>query len=404
MIRFSADALLAERLAKGLVRFEDMRQLAEHIAQVHAQATAAPTSSGFGEPSSILADALDNLDALDANGPHAAWCDPQMLAELRHWTLASFESLRQRFHQRKQSQRIRECHGDLHTGNILHWRGSYVAFDGIEFNEEFRWIDTISDVAFLVMDLTVHQHPQLARELLNSYLEFSADYASLELLRWYLLYRGLVRAKVAAMVLGQQTMHSDARAEAADKLNQLMSFAGALIGDDRRPKLWITHGVSGSGKSTRALELVRQQAAIRIRADVERKRLARIDPFQSPSPARAAEIYGEDSTLRTYERLHQLASQILTAGYSVVVDATFLKRAQRARFQQLATDLGLPMGILDCQADVTLLQQRIAERQQAGGDPSDADVHVLHSQLATQEPLTKDEQARLSKPQGSGIR
>jgi predicted kinase len=255
-------------------------------------------------------------------------------------------------------------------------------FDGIEFNESLRWIDVVSEVAFTFMDLVDHGQRGLAQRFLNGYLEHTGDYGGLAVLRFYAVYRALVRAKVAGLRLAQPDLAPDERTEQNTFRRGYVVLARLLTKPDP-VRLLITHGLSGSGKSTGTQALLEQLPAIRIRSDIERKRLG-----LSPDA-----LYTPQATAATYDRLLGLAEQILADGYAVIVDATFLQRAERQRFQDLAAKLAVPYTILHFDAPHEALRKRVAARQARGSDPSDATVDVLEHQIRTAEPFDESERA-----------
>jgi predicted kinase len=282
----------------------------------------------------------------------------------------------------------------LHAGNIVYWRGKLIPFDGVEFNEHFRWIDVLSDTGFLAMDLHALGHTELASAFINQYLEQTGDYRELGLLRWYMVYRALVRAKVSEMARQQQAADSPAAAEAVRERDEHVALAVKLIAPGQ-PRLWITFGLSGSGKSTAARALAMRCGAIQIRSDVERKRLLGYEQAFRPDPEQTAAMYSTSMHGQTYEQLGQLSRAVLEAGFSVVVDAAFLKREQRAAFSKLAGELQVPFHILACEAPVDILKARLDERRQAGDDASDAGVEVLEQQLASHDALDAEERAHI---------
>jgi uncharacterized protein len=413
MVRFPEDAVLSVQLEQGRVALADIEALAEHIAEFHHSATQAELGSPFGEPRQVLQDALDNFDALadmlnfadeenadslssGSNLPPADEARRAQLQSLRVWTEDAFANSREIFQLRKQMGFVRECHGDLHAGNIVRWNGALIPFDGIEFNEGFRWIDVLSDICFLVMDLRSRGRPDLSAALINAYLERTGDYEQVALLRWYELYRCMVRAKVAGIRLGQCRPQSAQHAQAQQKLAHLIRLGGQIT-KVSPPTLWITHGLSGSGKSTGSMRYVQREQAIRIRSDVERKRLLEKSADYRPDSSEIKRFYSPEITAATYERLEKLAGSILRAGYSAVVDATFLRRGQRRQFVELASRVGVPIRILDFRADIGTLRMRLVERARTGRDPSDADISVLEKQQAHAEPLDGEE-LRLAVP------
>ncbi len=405
MHRFPDDALLSDRLTAGHFPDRDVSRLAHVVADFHRDAPACnasstpPTKPPFGRPSDILRDAEDNLQALQ-NLPSS----PQRTQrnELQRWTKEFFAAHRDELEHRMTSGFIRECHGDLHLGNVIDWEGKLLPFDGIEFNESFRHIDVLSDAAFLAMDFAARERLDLCRSFCSAYLERTGDYRSLPLLRWYLVYRALVRAKVAAM-RAEQLAAADSDAAETPSGESAAAWQDCLSHIDlahrftlhQTPRLWITHGVSGSGKTTRSEAIVRQHGALRVRSDVERKRHFGLSPDEEVPGYRKPVLYSSVATKVTYGRLWELARAILRGGFSVIVDATFLKLGDRERFQQLAETEGATFGIVHCEADATTLRQRIQYRTTEQQDASDADLSVLEHQLASQEPLTSAELAHV---------
>jgi uncharacterized protein len=286
---------------------------------------------------------------------------------------------------------VRECHGDLHLGNMILQDDTVVIFDCIEFNDTFRWIDVASDVAFCTMDLEDRGRRDLAHRFLNAYLEATGDYGLLVPLPFYLTYRALVRAKVAGIRLGQRDISTEEAAPVRQEFESYLDLAQRYT-RPARPRLWITHGLSGSGKTYYTQRLLEATGAIRLRSDVERKRLFGLAPLEH-STGRRLDLYAADVTQRTYAQLAQQATRVIQAGFAAIVDATFLQWAQRDGFRRLAEQLGVPLTILDFQAREATLRQRVARRSARADDASEADLAVLSSQLAAQEPLTAAEQA-----------
>ena len=388
-------------------RIADNHQLdAGHVDEIitlvtgmHAQAGQVVTDPEAGSPEDIR-------HWIDENFTHIrhARLEPlqqQLLDELDHWCQDTFAACRELLGSRRQEGYVRECHGDLHLGNLALVHQQITPFDCIEFNPRLRWIDVMSEVAFLVMDIQERSYPVLAYRFLNGYLQHSGDYAGLRLLNYYLVYRALVRAKVAVLRSGQADLDAAgqlaARADFAAYLELAVQYARP------RPRaIIITHGVSGSGKSWWSGRLSGQLGAIRVRSDIERKRLFGYRPDAATASAIDTGIYTAEAGLRTYERLAELARQVIDAGFPAIVDAAFLKRAERDRFKDLADKLGVPCVVLHCEASVDVLRARLDKRQAHGNDPSEAGIDVLESQLVTQEPLQPDEFEHCSVVNASG--
>ncbi len=386
MREFPQTQLLAEVQARGELTDAHIDALAEQIARFHLNTPHVPADHALNSAEAIVAPMRQNFEQIRPLLSEAA--DLQQLDALEDWTEASIQRLRPLLEQRCQQGFIRECHGDLHLGNATLIDGKVVLFDCIEFNEPFRLIDIASDAAFLAMDLEDRGLKCQARRFINGWLERTGDYAALELLNLYKAYRALVRAKVSLFRLYQE---QDA-VQRKVILRQYRSYANLAESYSAIPSrfLAITHGVSAVGKSHVALRLVEALGAVRLRSDVERKRLHGEQPEARQGQLDTG-IYSQQASEATYQRLHQLAMTALQAGFSVVIDAAYLKRQQRQAAWQAAESTGVPFLILDCEAPDAVIAQWLAQRQAEGIDPSDATLEVVQTQRAGREPLSESE-------------
>ena len=388
MRQFPQSQLLSAVQARGELTPAHIDALARQIADFHRRTPAVAESHPLCSTQAIIAPMRQNFEQIRPLLTDAP--DLRQLDALQAWTEATITRLAPLLSKRAASGSIRECHGDIHLGNATLLGGEVVLFDCIEFNEEFRLIDIASDMAFLAMDLEDRGLKALSRRFVSAWLEHSGDYDALQLLHLYKAYRALVRAKVALFSLAHQ---SDAVQKAAT-LRQYRNYANLAESYSAIPTpfLSITCGVSAVGKSHVALRLVEALGAIRLRSDVERKRLFG-EQTEADEGALRAGIYSADATAATYQRLHQLADAALQAGFPVVLDAAYLKREQRAAAWQVAEQNGAPFLILDCQAPMEVIAAWLQQRQAEGSDPSDATLEVIEAQQAGREELSADEQA-----------
>jgi hypothetical protein len=269
---------------------------------------------------------------------------------------------------------------------------SITLFDCIEFNPELRWIDTISEVAFVAMDLQARGYSGFAWQFINRYLQASDDYAGIALMRYYFVYRALIRAKVAALRVMQESSDTNHGKQKYREAIRYLDLAQRWSSDDR-PAIIIMHGLSGSGKSTLARHIVEVLGAIQIRSDVERKRLFDLNPKDHSGSSLEQGIYAQDATKRTYERLAELTKSVVQAGFTTIVDASFLKKSDRDQFKRLALACYAPYIVISCEAPEGVLRERIKHRSETQQDTSEANLTVLQHQLQSREPLTSDEQA-----------
>lgn len=386
MHEFDPSQELAALLDERAVTPDDMRCIAGQVAGSHLRAAVAPADGTFGTFEKIRAPMLDNFSLLrsllhDTDELH-------QLERLANWCADSLTRLEPGIRARLRTGMVRECHGDLHARNIVRWRQQWIPFDCLEFDPGLRWIDVMSDVAFLYMDLVSRQRTDLACEFLSRYIEDTGDYEGLRLLPLYAAYFALVRAKVDALDAGSATavQQEALKARLAQRLAAAIRFAEQAL-----PALVVMHGVSGSGKSWFSERLVPALHALRIRSDLERKRLAGV----VPTAQRAAGVGEGDYTAaaidRTYQRMADCADSALAGGCSVIIDATFLERAHRELFRELARKRHCCFLIVSCSADAATLGTRIDLRARDGLDPSEATRVILDHQLRSQQPLSADE-------------
>lgn len=386
MRQFPQSQLLTNVLARGELRAEHIDDMARQIAEFHLHTPRVPVEHTLGGATVVMAPVRQNFE--QARSMLSLEADLQQLAGLEDWAEITFSRLQPLLERRKAEGFIRECHGDIHLGNATLLDGKVALFDCIEFNEPFRLTDIVCDVAFLAMDLEDRGLHALSRRFICLWLEQTGDYAGLALLNFYKAYRAMVRAKICLFSLAHQS--SDEGRDAT--LRQYRSYANLAesYSSIPNPFLAITHGVSAVGKSHVAMRLVEELGAIRLRSDIERKRL-----FGEQSDAISGQpgsgIYSADASEATYQRLHQLAGGILHCGLPVVIDATYLKQAQREDARQIAESAGVPLLILDCHAPKAVIAQWLAQRTAQGGDPSDATMEVIEAQQANREALTAEE-------------
>jgi len=391
MRQFPHQDQLDRLVARHELEATHVRRLAVDIAGFHQRIAVADANSGFGSSEQLHADVMANFESLRSIPETVA--ERAIIEAIHGWSARSLVERGIHFRQRRRGGFIRECHGDLHLGNIALFGGKPVVFDCIEFNEQFRWIDVMSEVAFLIMDLNFRRRADLANSFLNAYLECTGDYAGLPVLRHYLVYRAVVRAKVAAIRLRQLTAGDDAYEATLRDLVDHLELAARSTEATNVPSIVITHGLSGSGKSRLTDPLARVTGAIRIRSDVERKRLSTKQIVVTNPPVSKPVLYSPEATDRTYRRLADLTRTVVRSGYPAIVDATFLSHAERERFRKLARQLKVPFKILALEAPAAVLERRVSERHVRQRDASDATLAVLEDQRRTMEPLRDDERA-----------
>ena len=380
MRQFPQRQLLSSYAEDNRLEASQIDAIAETVARVHDNCEQAPPGSNWGSLASIEYWCAENLSQLQASVPDD--CLPAAWTELQDWYRQD-DKLSARIASRQREGFVRECHGDLHLGNMAMIDDRVTLFDCIEFNPELRWIDTVSEAAFVAMDLQARGYPEFCWRFLDRYLAAGGDYAGIDLLRYYVVYRALVRAKVEALRVATSGLTLDQDCGRFDAALGYLELANSWA-QSRRRGLILMHGLSGSGKSTVAARLVESLGAIRLRSDVERKRLFGLAANQSSGSAVAGGIYGPEASERTYRRLAELARDVMDADHCVIVDAAFLKRFERRLLLDSAASRDAACVIVACRAPQDELERRLKARK---GDASEADLAVLQHQLQHQEPI-----------------
>ena len=361
MRRFKQASLLSHQIKRDAISIDMAQKLGQHLADFanglpHLKRDAIKKH----RPSDKwLLESLAEITTVFPNERHTA-------ATIKTWAKQQADRSRMLVAKRQRKGFYRDCHGDLHLGNLVKIGHDVIAFDALEFNQELSQIDIVNDVAFAFMDLLAFDRPDLAWAMLNQWGERTCDYAGLFLLRYYTLYRAVVRAKVAALTDGSNDTKT---------FNRYWSLAQRLIAPANEPRLVLVAGLSGSGKSTVARELASALSGVQVRADVIRKKL-HAGVLNNPK-----KLYTKQATGRTYEQLARIADNLLSQNMTVIVDATFLSQDHVNLFGKLAQAHKIDLKVLQCEAPVTVLTQRIEMRAKSATDPSDATVAVLKAQI-----------------------
>jgi aminoglycoside phosphotransferase family enzyme/predicted kinase len=382
MRRFAPGALFSEQLAAGTLTAGDIDRLAAVIADFHERAPRTDAASGFASGEQRRDAALAALDGL------RSLASPAEQGALRSWLATEAAALAPLWAVRQADGHVRECHGDLHLANVVSLDGDVVAFDCIEFDPALRWIDVLDDAAFVMMDFSAQGRRDFAFRFINAWLDRTGEHAGLPALRFAVVYRGLVRAVV-------ENLRSPGSAAARRYLAAALDWARP-----GKARLSIMHGLPGSGKTFVSQGLLEREGAIRLRSDVERKRLFGLGMLDD-SRARGLNLYEAGTTSRTYVQLLATARIALQTGYPVILDAAFPHRDERDQAHVLAQEFGVPFSIVHCEAPLTVLRERLLARR---GDASEADITVLEHIRTATEALSGDELAFVQAPARAAAR
>ncbi len=388
MRRFDYRQCFDELLAAGRLQAAQLLDLATQLASWTERLPAAALTSPYGTTRAIYVPVRETLDALRHSLPPDQM---KTLGDIDDWCAEQYRCHKPDFLQRKENRKVIECHGDLHLGNLVWIDRHAVPFDCIEFDPNLRWIDIINEIAFTLMDLARSGKWEFANLLLGKYLEYSNDYTGLAVLRFYLVYRALVRAKVQALRRQQPDIDPARQQRCLLSCTAYLKLAKSFTTTSRRPRLLITHGLSGSGKSTLCEKLSRYTGVLYLRSDALRRKLHGNDTTTEKSHALNSGLYSRHMTDRVYRGMLETAGFMLEQGYSVIVDASFLNREYRDWFHELARRHSAGFTIIHLEADPALLAWRIENRKSDPTNISDADRTVLEHQLKNYSGLERRE-------------
>ncbi|AIE75785.1 MULTISPECIES: AAA family ATPase [unclassified Synechocystis] len=384
MAQFPQDCLLVSMFEAGKLSSQDIIALALKVAEFHRETVTNAEINSFGDPAVIWQSVSDNFLATEKYLGIAQ--SPDQYQEICQFSKDFYQTQDHIFRERQAMGKIRECHGDLHLRNLCYWQGKIQLFDRIEFNQPFRFVDVIYDIAFTMMDLQAKGRTDWAYLFLNTYLEQTGDWHGLQVLPFYLCRQAYVRAKVTSFLL------DDANLNEVEKQKALVTAKGyyqlawqySQLGQQKEKKIVLMTGLSGSGKSTIAQHLGQFLPAVHIRSDAVRKHLAKV-PLNEPGKA---DLYSKAMTKKVYQSLLDLASLVVKSGFNVILDAKFDLVLWRSPIIKFAVQEKFSLTIINCHAPMEVLRERLQSRR---GDISDANETLLLIQSLDWQDFTESE-------------
>lgn len=385
MSQFPQGTLLSEMEQGGKLTESLIVELGKKVANFHKSTQTNDYIREFGQPEKIQEAINNNYQQTEKY--LGVTQEQKQFIETKEFTDRFFQDSYDLLKERVSDGLIRECHGDLHLKNICFWRDKIQLFDRIEFNEPFRFVDVMYDVAFTIMDLEFRECGELATVFLNNYLEYTGDWKGVQVLPLYLTRQAYVRGKVNSLMLDDLEISEEEKRHARQQAKQYYHLAWKYT----RPKpgrLWMMSGLSGSGKTTVAREIAKENKAIHLRSDAVRKSLGGIEIEKTG----CEEIYTPEMTAKTYEKLLEIGVLLASQGWCVILDAKYDQQQLRGEVITETKRRNLPLQIVYCEAPLEVLRDRVAKRQ---GDISDATPSLLAQQKQNAEPFTETERSYL---------
>jgi hypothetical protein len=380
-------------LRRGEVDQDQVRGLARLLADFYARAAGGEEVARFGRPAQVAFNVEENFrqteDYQEVTVAPARW------RAIRDYQLGFLDQRRKLLLRRVEEGRVKDGHGDLHSGNIvLPMEGRPVVFDCIEFNQRLRYQDTACDLGFLAMDLDYHGRPELSRALVEEYIAASGDKGLAEVLDFYKCYRAVVRAKIYGFELDDATVPPEQKFTDLGKARAYFRLAAGYAGGGPPYFLVCFCGLMGVGKSHLARGLCQMRGWLRLSSDQVRKHLGGREPGAQAGEAWGRGLYGPEMTQRVYDQLLAAACARLGAGDSVVADASFRQDGQRRRFLQEAEALGARALLVEVRAGRQVVAGRLSRRQARGAGESEGRLELYHRQAAAWEPASDYVRAR----------
>jgi aminoglycoside phosphotransferase family enzyme/predicted kinase len=377
------ERMLDVLLKENSVSDDMMPRVAAKMADFHTRAATGNIINDFGKIELIDHNNEENLSQMAPYiGRTLTAQEHQKIADfVRNFTKENAALLEKRIEQDK----IRDCHGDLHAAHIC-FEDGLIIYDCIEFNDRFRYCDVASEVAFLAMDLDHNGRADLARSFVESYIEKSGDSDLKKLLNFYKCYRACVRGKVACFKLDDPYVSDEHKKEAQHIAESYFDLACSYT--DANPTLFITAGLSGCGKSTVAEELAKRLGLVVLSSDITRKKLANISTKEHCFDCLDSGIYTPEFSRKTYDALFDEAGKILKDGASVIIDATFIKSAERLTAKKLAEKSGAGFYIIECRLDEETTHNRLEKRLNEC-TPSDGRWEIYLAQKINMDPVSE---------------
>jgi aminoglycoside phosphotransferase family enzyme/predicted kinase len=373
-MKYIDDSYSLKHLLKHGIGHQLLSLIAQKIYMFHNEADNTEGLRGFGGINEISKNSLENFDQIEKY--IGAIVTKDNYDFMRKWTENFIKQNTTLFENRNAGGFVRDCHGDLHCEHIYYKDGTIIILDCIEFNKRFRYIDTISDIAFLLMDLDVQGNTADSNRLCAQYIQLSGDYDGVLVLPFYKSYRAMVRAKINSFQSDNEGITKKEREGFIQKASQYFQLAKQYMQLKSNGVIYVVFGNIGSGKSTIAMELAALTGGIVINSDALRKKLAGLEIFDNAKANVGQGIYNPEMTEQVYATMKQKALAIAQKGIDVILDGTFYSKKLRNDFYHFFKDKGIDIHFIfaDCSQDE--LVKRIEQRQKAAS-VSDATVETF---------------------------
>lgn len=367
MKEFPQSHIMSFLLDDDKISFEKIEGLVENLVDFYKSEQSTDEIKKFGEIKTIKQNTDENFEQTKAMlGEVISEKNYRYIKKITNQYLKEYESV---FKKRITNNYIKDCHGDLHSGNIVFLNDKICIFDCIEFNKRFRYNDIASDIAFLAMDLDIKGHAFLSSFLIESYVQKSNDASVFDVLNFYKCYRAYVRAKVTGFRLSDKSVEPSERKQIKETTSSYFELAFYYarlmkykLEQKNQSVLFITSGLTGTGKSTVAKKIKIDYDAEVVSTDVVRKRLAGIHKYEPHHDDYNAGMYSPEKNRDTYNEVFKLGKKLLNDGKNVVIDATFKTSELREKANRIAQQYNAKLIILNTVCPEEVVQNHLEAR------------------------------------------
>ena len=391
MEQFPQDRIMTQVLGREGIDFEVIDTICDILVKFYNKNPSSEEIAAFGRFSAVKQNIDENFE--QTKSKIGLTIPEDIYNEIKYVNDRFFLRKNLVFECRRQEGFIRDCHGDLHSGNIVLADDIYI-FDCIEFNQRFRYCDIASDIGFLAMDLDFLNHPFLSSYFIECYIERSGDSGVFDVLNFYKCYRAYVRGKVAGFRLDDPQIDKHDKDEAlgiARDYFALSRYYSRLMDIElirKKPVLFLVGGLTGTGKSTIASKIAVDYHAVLVNSDLIRKEMAGIDKFEPHRDAFNTGLYAPNNIDQTYKQVIAKARSMLEQRFSVILDATFVYQRHRDLASSLAHEIKVPLVVIQCVCEPSVVKRRLEKRLKEKS-VSDGRWEIYQHQINSMDPYEK---------------